>query len=1197
MAEQRNSVGVDGTGKAASTLGDGSEVVLSGATEDFATADAGPNVVAAGGGNDTLRGGDGGDLLDGDAGDDLLDGQGGDDTLIGGAGSDTLVGGAGRDRFAITAGQSGTKVIADYIAGEDQIELAGYGRLGPSDISVDRVDGDLRVTFADGQAVVLAGISSLSGVSLADVLAVDQGRDVDTDGLTPLHLTEADDRYSSNGTTDDRIDAGAGDDVVQAGAGDDTIIGGAGADTMEGGAGADVFRINGADLSGPGATDVIRGFTSGVDKVQFVGLPGVASLGDLAGRLTTVDGNIALDFGGGHRLVFEGITRIGQLSPQDAILGGDAPEIAVALADDTGDSATDGVTTATGITGTVSDDVGLDRLEVRVDGGPWIDITQFLRPDNSFAISEALVARSLGEGSFAAEFRVTDVEGKSVVADLPLTIDATGPGLASGLDVTLDEVVSSLRLRFDEPLSGDTPLPEAFAVTGADGPVTVTSVDRLSPSEVRLNLASALEGGVFAVTGTVADVAGNTSQIGGDVTINAATRVTEIRPADGAQRANLDGKITVAFSAPMDEATLDAGSVQITALGEALAGRYDLSSDGKLLTFFPEDLLPAGTEVRVAFDDSLRDADGAPVQVPPPASFQTVSLTQVPGTNVEGFIFDANYRDEDGLDIPLEGVVVSVIGLPGVTATTDAAGRFLLEDLPIPLAYLQFDASNVTNRPEFDYGTIDKPVETVAGQTIGLRSGDKAFNIYFAALAEADVTELTPGETTEAGIGENGLANLTEIFPGIDPAHWEQLKVIIPADSLTRDDGSLVDQVQVMAFEPDRIPAPLPPGFDPTVVFTVKAEDATNVDGNAQIEFPNIDQLELGAERPILSFDHDAGVWIQTGTAIVVDDGDGGTILRSEGDTGVNTLGWKFAAFLRWLGFSERTTRLLEKALDNTIEGLRESAAAVLNGAAAVVKAIDTIVPAEEVGAGVAETLTVGAAGAVLGIAAGETSKTVRLATSGDNVDEVDGAVVLEAFSVSGGAFAGGAPLVRATSWVLDNDGAANGPALFVSRPVLREGDTGERLAVFELSLSRPAPSGFEVRYATVDGSAEAGSDYEATSGTVRFVAGQQTASVAVVVTGDTAVEASETFTLSVEEVVGDGASPVLDAISLVEATILDDDAGGEAFVFAPQAVLENTLINAPAPIPSQTKDIDSDLQDVLATSGLPDAYMDNFLV
>ena len=73
----------------------------------------------------------------------------------------------------------------------------------------------------------------------------------------------------------------------------------------------------------------------------------------------------------------------------------------------------------------------------------------------------------------------------------------------------------------------------------------------------------------------------------------------------------------------------------------------------------------------------------------------------------------------------------------------------------------------------------------------------------------------------------------------------------------------------------------------------VKAGDATNVDGNAQIEFPNIDNLEIGERRPILSFDHDAGQWIQTGTAIVIPDGNGGTILRSEGDTGVNTLGWK----------------------------------------------------------------------------------------------------------------------------------------------------------------------------------------------------------------------------------------------------------------------------------------------------------------
>ena len=80
--------------------------------------------------------------------------------------------------------------------------------------------------------------------------------------------------------------------------------------------------------------------------------------------------------------------------------------------------------------------------------------------------------------------------------------------------------------------------------------------------------------------------------------------------------------------------------------------------------------------------------------------------------------------------------------------------------------------------------------------------------------------------------------------------------------------------------------------------------------------------------------------------------------------------------------------------------------------------------------------------------------------------------------------------MLRATGWMLDDDGTGNDLALFVSRPVVVETDAGETQASFEVSLSRPAPEDFTVSYNTVDGSAVAGEDYMATSGTLSFVEG-----------------------------------------------------------------------------------------------------------
>src|SRR5437773_10340082 len=53
------------------------------------------------------------------------------------------------------------------------------------------------------------------------------------------------------------------------------------------------------------------------------------------------------------------------------------------------------------------------------------------------------------------------------------------------------------------------------------------------------------------------------------------------------------------------------------------------------------------------------------------------------------------------------------------------------------------------------------------------------------------------------------------------------------------------------------------------------------------------------------------------------------------------------------------------------------------------------------------------------------------------------------------------------------------------------------------------------VRYATANGTATAGSDYGAASGTLTFAPGVATQNVAVLVNGDTTVEPDETFVVT----------------------------------------------------------------------------------
>lgn len=110
-------------------------------------------------------------------------------------------------------------------------------------------------------------------------------------------------------------------------------------------------------------------------------------------------------------------------------------------------------------------------------------------------------------------------------------------------------------------------------------------------------------------------------------------------------------------------------------------------------------------------------------------------------------------------------------------------------------------------------------------------------------------------------------------------------------------------------------------------------------------------------------------------------------------------------------------------------------------------------------------------------------------------------------------------------------------PTLAISDASLAEGDSGTQNLTFTVTLTNPSGQTVTVDYATANGTALAGSDYVATSGTLTFNAGVSTQTIAVSIKGDTTDEADETFTVSLS-------NPVNAAISQGQATgtILNDD-------------------------------------------------------
>jgi Calx-beta domain/FG-GAP-like repeat len=100
---------------------------------------------------------------------------------------------------------------------------------------------------------------------------------------------------------------------------------------------------------------------------------------------------------------------------------------------------------------------------------------------------------------------------------------------------------------------------------------------------------------------------------------------------------------------------------------------------------------------------------------------------------------------------------------------------------------------------------------------------------------------------------------------------------------------------------------------------------------------------------------------------------------------------------------------------------------------------------------------------------------------------------------------------------VLLNDGAWTPPPplISISDVTVTEGNTGTRPATFTVTLSAASTETVTVAYAAGKDTATAGSDYQATSGTLTFAPGETEKTITVPVNGDRLGEANETFVVN----------------------------------------------------------------------------------
>jgi hypothetical protein len=196
-------------------------------------------------------------------------------------------------------------------------------------------------------------------------------------------------------------------------------------------------------------------------------------------------------------------------------------------------------------------------------------------------------------------------------------------------------------------------------------------------------------------------------------------------------------------------------------------------------------------------------------------------------------------------------------------------------------------------------------------------------------------------------------------------------------------------------------------------------------------------------------------------------------------------------------------------------------------------------------------TANFGVSSGTLTFAAGSSTATLGIDPKSDNLVERDETVALSLTVASTYAIGANG---SASSVILNDDTAT----LSVSDAAVTEGQSGTSMITFSITLDRDVETGVDVNYSTANGTALAGSDYVAASGTLSFAGtAGETKTVSIVVNGDSLVETNETFKLVLNSPTASGR-----AVSLGRAqgtgTITNDDIGDPVgLVVAPNAGLE----------------------------------------
>lgn len=386
-----------------------------------------------------------------------------------------------------------------------------------------------------------------------------------------------------------------------------------------------------------------------------------------------------------------------------------------------------------------------------------------------------------------------------------------------------------------------------------------------------------------------------------------ATKLTVIEstsPIQGEGGVSVNRETVLYFSAALaTNTTITPEKFYAESGGRRLLSRVQMAADGRKVSLFVLEPMPAGARTKVTLDgDTLLDASGTALDADGDGQpggvatleFNTMNGTALPGTGVIGHVYASDPAGAPGsiTNRPLSGVLITVDGAEEkLRASTDATGFFRLQPCPAGRFFVHIDGRRASGShwPDGDYyPVVGKTFEALAGQTNTLAGGTG--EIFLPLIKAGTLQPVSLSEATTISFPPNVLAQNPSL---------EGVKVTVPANALFSDSGLRGGRVGIAPVAPDRIPSPLPPGLQFPLVITIQTDGPGNFDTPAPVQFPNLPdpvtgkKLGPGEKTWLWSFNHDSGKWEPQGTMTISADGlfavtDPGVGVRQPGWHGVN---------------------------------------------------------------------------------------------------------------------------------------------------------------------------------------------------------------------------------------------------------------------------------------------------------------------